>query len=492
MLKQRFAGMWMVKKYYIALALLFVCCLGNANAQTVLVEHSGDVKTSFDTDSLLRNHNTATPFTIGNIYIEGNKKTKPYVIERELPFRSGDSIYLPELVKGFEIARHQLMNTALFNEVVVALKSFRGYTVDILIEVKERWYVFPIPYVKAVDRNFQEFLKQGLGVDRLNYGFKFNYNNFTGRNDKLRLWLITGYTKQIQFLYEQPYADPSLKHGYKVGFLYSSNREINYATIGNEQQFSDSLGGVKRIYAHVDYTYRPGLRTFNSLRLAYVRDEVDSMVIEANPKYFANRRTRITYPELSYILTYIKVDYRPYPLTGWMGEVSFVKRGFNKDMNMWQIGGKMTRSYNIAKKTWFAWQGNGILRFPFNQPFVNQRMFGYSDLYLRGLENYVVDGVGSFLFRQTLRREIFNFSVPTYLKSRSHSRIPFRIYAKVFTDFGYVHNPANPENSLTNRMLYTTGAGLDLVTFYDFVFRVDYSFNQLGENGLFLRVKGEF
>src|SRR5436305_15215461 len=87
--------------------------------------------------------NYSTPFVVGDIYIEGNKKTKPYIITRELPFKSGDSIYLPELVKAFEISRQQLINTSLFIDVVVALKSFRGYQVDILIQVKERWYVFP-------------------------------------------------------------------------------------------------------------------------------------------------------------------------------------------------------------------------------------------------------------------------------------------------------------------------------------------------------------
>jgi outer membrane protein assembly factor BamA len=483
--------MWMDKKYCLLIASLFVCMLGRVNGQAVQADPPAFHSSEPGTDSLIK-PNASTPFIIGRIIVEGNKRTKPYIIERELPFRVGDSVYLPDLVKGFEVGRQQLMNTALFNEVIISVKAFRGYQVDIGIEVKERWYIFPIPYVKAVDRNFQEFLKQGVGVDRLNYGFKFNYNNFTGRNDKLRIWLITGYTKQIQFLYEQPYADASLKHGYKIGFLYSSNKEINYRTTGNEQIFSDSLGGLKRWYAHVDYTYRPGLRTFNAVRLGFVREEVDTMVLNANPKYFLNNRTRLFYPELSYVINYYNVDYRPFPLTGWMGELSFMKRGINKDMNMWQVSGKMTRSYNIARKTWFAWQGQGILRFPFNQPFINQRMFGYQDLYLRGLENYVVDGVGSFLFRQTMRRELFNFSVPTYLRSRSHSRIPFKIYAKVFTDVGYVHNPVNPENSLTNRMLYTTGAGFDIVTFYDFIMRIDYSFNQLGENGLFLRVKGDF
>lgn len=484
--------MWMPMKYYLFL-IASVCCATKASPQGALPDTSFSGSTAYYAADNQVTHATATtPFTIGKIIISGNKKTKSYIIERELPFRTGDSIYLPDLVQGFEVARHQLMNTTLFNEVVVALKSFRGYSVDILIEVKERWYIFPIPYVKAVDRNLQEFLKQGAGIDRLNYGFKFDYKNFTGRNDKLKIWLITGYTKQIQFLYDQPYADKTLRHGYKVGFLYSSNNELNYATINNAQAFSDTLGGSKRMYAHLDYTYRPGLRTYNAFRLALVREEVDSLVLESNPKYFASKKTRIVYPELSYSLEYVNVNYKPYPLTGWMGDLSLTRRGINGDMNLWQLNGKTTHSYALTKKAWYAFQAQGTLRLPFDQPFINQKMFGYGDMYLRGLEKYVVDGVASLLVRQTLRRELFNFSIPTYIKSTSHSRIPFKIYAKVFSDIGYVHNPVNPENSLTNRMLYTTGAGFDVVSFYDFVLRIDYSFNQLGQNGLFLRIKGDF
>jgi hypothetical protein len=33
---------------------------------------------------------------------------------------------------------------------------------------------------------------------------------------------------------------------------------------------------------------------------------------------------------------------------------------------------------------------------------------------------------------------------------------------------------------------------LDIVSFYDFVLRMDYSINQLGQKGLFLHVKGDF
>jgi hypothetical protein len=119
-------------------------------------------------------------------------------------------------------------------------------------------------------------------------------------------------------------------------------------------------------------------------------------------------------------------------------------------------------------------------------------MFGYRDFYLRGLEKYVIDGVAGILGRQTLRKELLRFNVPTFITSSTHDRIPFTIYAKAFTDMGYSHNKMFPENSLVNKMLYTTGFGIDVVTFYDFVFRFDYSFNQLGQNGLFLHFKNEF
>jgi len=442
--------------------------------------------------TLLKNIPASTTFTIGKIFIIGNKKTKPYIIQRELPFREGDSVNLPSLVKSFEIARQQLMNSTLFNEVIVSLKAFRGYEVDILIDVNERWYLFPVPYVKPVDRNLSEWAKQNFSAERVNYGFKLHYNNFTGRNDKLRIWFITGYTRQMQFQYEQPYADPTLRHGFKIGFLYAATREVNYATMGNEQQFTDTLGGLKRWYGYIDYLYRPGLRTFNTFRLAWTRERVEERLLQKNPNYYPDSAKEVSYPELLYKLNYYKVDYIPYPLTGWMGELSFLKKGVTKNMNVWQLGGKFTKSWNVWDKTWYAMQTIGAVRLPLDQPFVNQRMFGYQDMFLRGLENYVIDGVAGLLVRQTVRRSLLKFDLPTGIRSRSHAIIPFRFYAKVFTDMGYSYHTNKKLNSLTNTMMYTAGLGIDMVSFYDFVLRLDYSFNQFGENGVFLHIKSDF
>lgn len=433
-----------------------------------------------------------TKFIIGDIVISGNKKTKDYVIQRELPFKPGDTVLLPELVNQFEIARQQLINSRLFNEAIVALKSVRGYYVDISIDLKERWYIFPLPYIRPVDRNLSEWAKQGYGTDRLNYGFKFTHYNFSGKNDKVRLWLITGYSKQVQFQYEQPYADKSLKHGYKISFGFAENKEVNYATIGNEQRFTDTLAGAKSWMGSVEYNYRPALRTFHSIKLGFTHARFDKNILGLNPKYYNNGVNNVDIPEISYTLKHFNLDYIPFPLTGWSGEASILRKGIFNYSNMWQLSAKYQRAVELGKKFYFNWQGSGLIRYPFDQPFYNTQLFGYGDMYLRGLENYVVDGVGGLMSRQTFRRELLKFNLPTFVGSRSHDKIPFRIYAKAFADAGYAYNKRFPENSLTNRMLYTAGAGIDIVTFYDFVFRFDYSFNQLGQNGLFLHFKNEF
>jgi outer membrane protein assembly factor BamA len=435
-------------------------------------------------------------FVVRDIIISGNRKTKPYIIERELSFKRGDSINLTQLVAGFERARELLMNTTLFHEAIVSLKRFEGYAVDVAVDVKERWYLFPIPYIKPVDRNLAEWAKQGYGFDRLNYGLKLNYNNFTGRNDKLKFWLITGYTKQIQFQYELPYVDKALKTGIRVGFNYRMNKEVNYATDTNEQKFYPQeqdkiqLDRSRQWSGFLDITYRPAINTRNTLRISYINQEVDSIIAELNPNYLGRGRTKVGFPELSYKVEYNKVDYIPYPQKGVAGEAGILKRGFHSDFSMWQFSAKGAKHGFLNKKLGYSLQAAGVLRLPFDQPFINQQLLGYGDFYLRGLENYVIDGVGAFLSKNTLRRQIFQFYIPTPFKS--HERIPFTIFAKTYFDAGYTYSRSQGNQLLGNRFLYSGGFGIDFLSFYDLSFKAEYSFNQLGQSGFFFHFKNDF
>lgn len=438
------------------------------------------------------------PIIVGDIYINGNTKTRPYIIERELPFKKGDTLQLQQLTQKFITGKQQLINTQLFHEAIVYLKQFRGYVADIQVEVRERWYIIPLPYVKPVDRNFSAWADKGYKLNRLNYGLKFYYDNFTGRNDKLKLFFITGYTHQYQISYDQPYADNTLKHGFGISASYASVKELNAKTVDNKQFFLnvDSIDGASKYINQLfnftlSYYYRPAIYTRHIFRLSYVYNKVDNAVTATNSDYFKNGITSVSYPEFSYTWRYQNIDYAPYPRKGKVAETNFLKRGFSPNMDLWQLNGKYTQAWPLGWKLYYVGQVNGTLKLPFDQPFYNQRMIGYGDMYLRGLEKYVIDGVAGAIAANTLKREIINTHFP-YLETVSKTKIPLLVFVKAYSDIGYAYTKPPVYNSLQNRFLYTFGAGVDVVTFYDFVFRFEYSCNQLGEKGFFFHLRNDF
>ena len=190
-------------KYRLCFVMLVLCshALGQEIPQPGLTDAIGETNTVANAEDMV-------PSMVREIIITGNKRTRPDIILREIPFKPGEKYALQELVRKFEDARRQLMNTALFHEVIVAMQKSEGYLVDVLVEVKERWYIFPVPYFKPVDRNLNQWLfEKGASLSRVNYGLKVLHNNATGHNDKLRFWFVAGYTKQLSFSYDRLYID---------------------------------------------------------------------------------------------------------------------------------------------------------------------------------------------------------------------------------------------------------------------------------------------
>ena len=494
-------------KYLLVPYCLFVSCNLCAQSSGAAAPATGSVTSP--PDSLRVVSPLSQLYTVGNIIVTGNRKTKPFIIKRELSFQQGDSLALADLMGRFGLARRQLMNTRLFNEVIISLAHMPDSKVIVTVDVKERWYLFPLPFFKPVDRNLSEWARQGYGLDRVNYGAKLAHYNATGRNDKLKAQVIHGYTPQVQFSYEQPNADKSLRHGYGVSVSYTTAKELNYLTLNNEQRYIPSTPPVRlldssfhRLFhrqvlseqfnATLTYTYRRAIRTRHSFRLMYNVNKIDRAVSLANPNYYNNGKLSISYPEFIYTVEYNNVDYVVYPLTGLTGDASFTKRGISKDMNLWQLNARAVAGWKIASNLFFGVQGYGVLKAPFAQPYVNQRLLGYGDAYLRGLEKYVIDGLAGGMVRTTLRKQALNFTLPLFHKVRSLDKIPFRIYVKTYADAGYSYSRNEYYNPLANKLLYTGGAGIDIVTFYDFVFRFEYSFNQLKQKGLFLHLRNDF
>ncbi|HJS54074.1 MAG TPA: POTRA domain-containing protein [Chitinophagaceae bacterium] len=432
-------------------------------------------------------------FIVRNIVLSGNKKTRESIILRELPFKSGDTYVLSELVKKFEDARRQLLNLVLFHEVLVAVKGFEENKVDILVAVKERWYLFPVPYVKVIDRNINQWIvEHNASLDRINYGIKVLYNNVTGRNDKLNLWIMSGYTRQISLSYDRPYIDKNMKWGLNAGLALGRNREVNYNTIENKQVFFKDTNNFVRSFfkALGEVTYRRAIKTRHRFGISFTEERITDTVVALNPSYFTKGRDKIAFPEFYYLVNYVDVDYIPYPLKGYMAEAFFMKKGLNNIINMWQVSARASGSWQIANKMYFGTRVSGSLKFPFQQPYINQRLLGYSDFFMQGYEYYVVDGVAGGYAKATLTREILNLNFRVHRKKDVLSYgIPFRVYGKIYGNAGYMFHPTPGQNTLNNRMLYSWGVGVDIITHYDFMIKLEWSFNQLGQNGLYLHRK---
>jgi Surface antigen variable number repeat len=435
-------------------------------------------------------------YIIGHITIAGNKKTKSSIILREVPFRTGETYPMPVLLQKFEDGRKQLMNTALFNSVMIVAKSFEGTKVNIEITLKERWYLFPVPYLKPVDRNLNQWIvEQKASLARVNYGAKLLYYNATGHNDKLKMLLIGGYTKQISFGYDRLYIDKSLKWGMRLNYAAGNGRELFYNTINDKQVFLKDENNFLRSFstASAELTYRRAIRTRHSFGITWQKEKVKDTALVLNPSYFNSGNT-VKAPGVFYNLSYADLDYNPYPTKGYAANISFIKQGFNSSFNLWQLDVKAFASRQLFPKTYLSLSLYGGLKLPFNQPYISRRFLGFGDVFMQGYEYYIIDGVAGGYIKTTLTRELLNFKVriPSIKKGKPAEYIPVRIFGKMYGNTGYVHNPQPGENFLSNKMLYSGGFGIDILTFYDVTFKLEWSFNQLGENGLFLHRKSIF
>ena len=429
---------------------------------------------------------------IKSVIIIGNKHTKNYIIAREMHYRAGDSILKKDILVLLEIERQHIYNTTLFVEVNVVPQFLGGSTFNLIVTVKERWYIFPIPKFQLVDRSFNEWVhKYHASLERVNYGVNFVHNNLTGRKDKLKITLITGYAQNISGSYTPSYTNQKLTAGYSVGAGYTQMREIPYfTTYQNQSLFLKQDGFVSRSwYGTASYNIRKAIKKKQALRLKVTHLEIsDSITHFLNSGYYNTSNTQRLFVDVAYQLNYDDVDNILYPLSGWSGKMVLLKRGigFTGGINMFSMQGALDRYISLGHKWFTGVHLQAEVKLPFEQPYLNQRAFGYEENYIRGLELYVIDGVADALVKMNLKRQIVHFTLPGIKRSLTYSRIPFTIYAKTFADFGYVYNKANIAAMLNNKLLYSAGFGFDIVTLYDIHLRLEYSFNQLGENGLFL------
>lgn len=450
------------------------------------------------------NINDSINFITGKVFIvdvliAGNKKTKSYIIEREMLLHKNDSISKEDFKSLLIQSQNLIYNTTLFTSVEIIPVIKYSDNVILIVDVKEKWYIYPLPQFQLIARNFNDWLNTyNADLNRVIYGLKFSHYNLSGRRDQLHLYLLNGYSRNLSVKYSAPYSNPKLNRGFSFVAGFTSTRNINYNTNYNNKvlQYSSdkfvnnnaSIGGA--------YAIRNGHYLTNTFGLNFQFNKIDSAIVkpDLNPNYFRDSKIEQFIPDAYYTFQYSKVDNSRYPLKGKLISAQLLKRGtsFSGGINMTQLSGSISKFIPYKNYWYSSYSLQTKIKLPFNQSYINQNAIGYGDYNLRGLEYYVVDGPISAVAKYTLKKKIISFKIPLPIHIKTIPDIPISIFAKGFADAGYSYNKPLYKTYLNNKLLYSAGFGIDILTVYDINLRMEYSFNQLNENGLFLHSNGGF
>jgi outer membrane protein assembly factor BamA len=435
--------------------------------------------------------NLNAQFRINKIQVDGNHRTKNYILLRELPYHVGDIINKDSLTVLNTLSQQQLFNTSLFLFVKVTPVYpliNDSSIVDIVIQVKERWYFIPKPYIKWVDRNFNQWWsEQNRSLDRVNYGITFSQKNATGNNDQLVLGFIRGYTQQNIIRYQLPFFDKKLKFGMGGGWQNYNQKEINYKTEKDKQVFAKTNDVVRKGYrANVNLTYRPNLFERHSLQIGYGKEELSDSGFLIQPNFLASHKKVMTYGDITLGYTKIAFDYNAYPTNGAGTELVLFQR-FSKGAPFTSIQFRKLKAHSFSKHNFIFIESNSQLKFLPNNNYLDSRLMGYGNLQMNGLEYYVVDGNAATILKTAFHHSLGSFTVKNPLTQKFLPEVKYDFWIRIFSNLGYVYSerPSNT-NKLSNTLIRTAGIGLDVISIYDFVLKIDYSVNQLGDKGVYL------
>jgi Omp85 superfamily domain len=285
-----------------------------------------------------------------------------------------------------------------------------------------------------------------------------------------------------------------------MGAVWSTNREVAYISEGNKQLFykDDTKSVFRRFKFQTGVTYRPNLYLSHDVDISFHSNKIDRKIaFDNNPDFFLLGRSEQNYFSLRYRGTYDARDLQLFPMRGLLCGVEITKDGLGAqdDVNtlnltsFFELHIPLTKNISVSSQSKFQY---GAIRD--KQPFWNYQGLGYGRDYLRGYELYIIHGLDYVYTKTSLRARIVDGNVNWKKKMpKAFREMPYQLYLTANYDYGYVNDPFYAEgNPLVNRSLYGGGPGIALVVYHTFSLHVEYNYNHLGENGLFLHSKTSF
>ncbi|MEY2923866.1 MAG: hypothetical protein RLZZ337_406 [Bacteroidota bacterium] len=428
---------------------------------------------------------------IKNISISGNKRTKDFVILRELLFSKESKIPIDSFDLVLSMSKNRVMNLNLFNSVEIdTIPSDTGCNIHITLV--EKWYNWPIPFIEFSDRNFNVWKDLSFDPERTNYGlYLFNYNVF-GRNHTIKTSLVYGYNKTYGLEYRIPFLSKNSNLGLSSKLKYTSQSEMWLETKNDKLQFykngrsnliDKTIGELK-----LSKRIKPYTMVFAEANVTHIK--LDSSLINIASHYLLNNVLERTSLEMGLSIATDTRNNIYLPTSGNFLSANTKFQYFTGSLPIYNIytTAKIQQFKQLKTRWYSALSLFGDLNSSYTLPYENTRRFGYSNL-VRGFEAYVVEGRASALANAALRFEIVEqkkVNLP-FIHIKNYNFLPLVSYLELFVDAGSVSNSNSLiYNNLTNKLLYSTGLSLQTIFYNDRILRLEYSLNSLKESGFFV------
>tara|TARA_B100000214_G_scaffold374032_1_gene355728 strand:- start:1119 stop:2513 length:1395 start_codon:yes stop_codon:yes gene_type:complete len=439
---------------------------------------------------------------INSIEINGNKKTKDYIILNELAFKVDNRLSIKELEQKITESEENLINLKLFNFVDIT-SIIDQKNVTIVIDIVERWYVWPYPILEISDRNFnswwEEFSEENYNdFSRLNYGIFLNIENYRGKNELIKAKIRRGFSEQYLFSYNIPYFKNIKNFGFNADIELKQNKKIHYTTFDNKLVYFNDVNSyvLKKYGFSFGVKYRRSININHNIIFNQFFTNLNDSVVLLNPNYLNNQQNNGNYSKIMYKYINERRDYIAYPLKGYNVTFSLLKfiPGSVPAKHM-ELAFKIENHINIFDRFYFGSSFKTKINSNEKQPYIEKKYLGFED-YIRGYEYYVIEGDNYWISKTAIKYNILkkrNFTLP-YIKMEQFKKSHYSLFTSLFADIGYINDGYENEtvNKLANIALASVGLSLDYITYYDKIIRIEYSINKLGEKGVFLHFSNPF
>jgi outer membrane protein assembly factor BamA len=406
---------------------------------------------------------------VDSILIVGNKTTKAYVILREMTLKQGDLI----TQETVEYDKNRIYSLQLFNSVEIRVAPTNLPKTNLIIEVTERWYIYPYPIFGIKERDWNK-LYYGLGVMNM---------NFRGRNEKIYAAGTLGYEPSFNIYYRNPEIDYS-----KDIFLEIS---LGYSRIENKSLIAKSFSGNYSQH-FITTSLTLGKRIGNHHT---IYGTTSYQMVKVSEKRFGrllNPWGQDAYPVLSAGYKYDTRDLNDYTLSGTLFNLQASKFGlFQPHINYLRYNLDYRRFIHLFPRCIIALRAFGAISAGERIPIYNHVYFGYNDR-IRGHFSEVSEGENIFGTSGELR---FVLLEPTYIKLNGtifpeFSVWKFGIVAALFGDAGKTWYRREPTSA--NNLVKGYGAGLHFILPYGYVLRTEYAFNEYREGEFIFDLTASF